>query len=125
MVKINQYLIVLNPKFLHSHYIYSCLCYLSGLQYPLQWRIHDFPEVGGVNPPGGENTQFAKFSPKLHEIKRIFYAQGACVPTSPLDPSMQACTCTLALMLCITLTISHTHTISHAHGLSHTHALEG
>ena len=40
-----------------------------------QWRIQDFTEVGGANPPGwggGANIQFCHFFQKLHEIKRIW-----------------------------------------------------
>ena len=42
-----------------------------------QWRIQDFPEERAPTPPGGGPTyDFAKFSPKLHEIERIL-ARGA------------------------------------------------
>ena len=43
----------------------------------LQWRIQDFPVEGEPTPRGGAPTyDFAKFSQKLHEIKRI-WASGA------------------------------------------------
>ena len=44
----------------------------------IQWRIQDFPEVGGANSPGGRAStyDFAKFSQKLHEIKRIWTPGG-------------------------------------------------
>ena len=45
-----------------------------------QWRIQDFPEEGAPTPRGGAPTyDFAKFSPKLHEIERIWTPGGARV----------------------------------------------
>ena len=43
----------------------------------IQWRIQDFPQVGAWTLQGeGVNTQFAKFSQKLHEIERIWTPGG-------------------------------------------------
>ena len=56
---------------------------ISIYSHPDQWRVQDFPEVGAVNPPGGMPTyNFAKFSPKLHGIEKIWTHWG--VPRSPL-----------------------------------------
>ena len=53
-----------------------------------QWRIQDFPEEGVPTLQEGTPTNdFAKFSQKMHEIKRIG-TPGARVPHAPLDPQM-------------------------------------
>ena len=40
-----------------------------------------FPRGGGANSPGEAPTyDFAKFSPKLHEIERIWTPMGARIP---------------------------------------------
>ena len=48
---------------------YIFFCYL-------QWRIQDFPELGRVAVP---TYDFAKFSPKLHEIERMRTGRGASI----------------------------------------------
>ena len=52
-----------------------------GQMSPQQWRIQDFPEGGGVNPPGGR--EHAKFSRKLHEIERIWTPRRGVRPSRP------------------------------------------
>ena len=49
-----------------------------------QWRIQDFSEVGRQSSGGAPTYNFAKFPPKLNEIKRIWTPGGACVPRLPL-----------------------------------------
>ena len=46
---------------------------------------------GGTNFPGGEPTyKFARFSPKLHEIKKILVRMGGmCRGRPSLDPPLQ------------------------------------
>ena len=45
-------------------------CILVDLVSERQWQIQDFPEVGVPTLGGGVPTyDFAKFSPKLHEIE--------------------------------------------------------
>ena len=47
-----------------------------------QWRIQDFPEGGGVNPPGGAWTR--QIFPKTAWNRKNLDAQGgACVPHAP------------------------------------------
>ena len=53
-----------------------------------QWRIQDFPEVGGANTPGAPIYDFAKFPQKLYEIKRIWIRGGHVSLASPLDPPL-------------------------------------
>ena len=53
-------------------------------RHPLQWWIQDFPEEGAPTPQGAPTYNFAKFSPKLHIIERI-WIRGVCVPHTPLD----------------------------------------
>ena len=48
----------------------------------MQWRIQDFPEVGGPTLRGAPTYDFAKFSQKLHEIQRIWTAEWG-VPRAP------------------------------------------
>ena len=53
-----------------------------GSTYPTQWRIQDFPEGGGVNPPGGAWTR--QIFPKTAWNRKNLDAQGgACVPHAP------------------------------------------
>ena len=47
------------------------------------------PRRGRQLPGGAPTYDFAKFSQKLHEIKRI-WAPGGGVPRAPLDPPLQA-----------------------------------
>ena len=47
-----------------------------------QWRIQDFPEVGAPTLQGAPTYDFAKFSPKRHEIERIW---------TLLDPPLHVC----------------------------------
>ena len=49
----------------------------------LQWRIQDFSEEGAPTPQGAPTYDFAIFSPKLHEIERI-WALGGARPSRPL-----------------------------------------
>ena len=49
----------------------------------IQWRIQDFPEEGAPT------YDFAKFSPKLHEIE-IIWSPGGGRPSRPsLDPPLE------------------------------------
>ena len=43
-----------------------------------------FPHGGGVNPQGAPAYNFAKFSPELDEIERIWIPRGTCVAHTPL-----------------------------------------
>ena len=54
------------------------MCHLTRLVWLAnQWRIQDFPEEGAPTLQGGAPTyDFAKFSPKLHEIERIWTPGG-------------------------------------------------
>ena len=66
---------------IHSMQFYQWNRFVWKYVYSYQWRIQDFPR-GGVNLQGGR--EHAKFSRKLHEIERIWDAQGgACVPHAP------------------------------------------
>ena len=48
-----------------------------------------FPRGGGANSPGGAPTyNFAKFSPKLHEIERIWTPGGARPKFYYVDPPL-------------------------------------
>ena len=49
-----------------------------------QWRIQDFPEERVPTPRGAPTYNFAKFSPKLHEIERIWTPGGVHIPHAPL-----------------------------------------
>ena len=53
--------------------------------YQIQWRIQDFSEVGAPTLQGAPTYHFAKFSPKLHKIERI-WTPGA----RPLRPLKSA-----------------------------------
>ena len=54
-----------------------------------QWRIQDFPEVGGDNSPGEAPTyDFAKFSQKLYEIESIWTTRGARTKFYYVDPPL-------------------------------------
>ena len=46
------------------------------LSISFQWRIQDFPPVGAPTLGGAPTYDFAKFSPKLHEIERIWTPGG-------------------------------------------------
>ena len=49
-----------------------------------------FPRGGGANSPGGTPTyDFAKFSPKLHEIERIWTPGGVRPKFYYVDPPLQ------------------------------------
>ena len=55
--------------------------------HPYQWRIQDFPEGGGVNPPGGAWTR--QIFPKTAWNRKNLDAQGGHASlTPPLDPPM-------------------------------------
>ena len=45
-----------------------------------------------ISPTGAPTYDFAKFSPKLHEIERIWTPKGGggCVPRDPLDPPVKS-----------------------------------
>ena len=47
-----------------------------------------FPRGGGANSPGVPTNYFAQFSPKLHEIERIWARGRGARPSRPLDPSL-------------------------------------
>ena len=43
-----------------------------------------FPAGGGANPPGGgASIQIARFSEKLHEIRKILFRRGGAPPLDP------------------------------------------
>ena len=74
---------------LSPHYL-GCL-----LDQPLVTKIISgadtgFSVGGGANPPGGRQTyKFARFSQKLHEIKKILVRRGGAPPLDPpLHPMM-------------------------------------
>ena len=50
----------------------------------MQWRIQDFPEEERQFPSGVPTYEFAKVSPKLHEIERIWTPGGVHIPRAPL-----------------------------------------
>ena len=58
-------------------YLYLCL-HLKSVVDP------GFPRGGGANSPGGATYDFAKFSPKPHEIERIWTSRGGACPSRPL-----------------------------------------
>ena len=76
----------------HSRSIERNSSYIIVMQ---QWRIQDFPEEGAPTPQGGTPTyDFAKISPKLHKIERIWGPGGGVVPCTPLRCAIvQLCHC--------------------------------
>ena len=55
-----------------------------------QWQIQYFPEVEAPTLQGAPTYDFAKVSPKLHEIERIWTPVGACIPQAPLRSATAA-----------------------------------
>ena len=65
---------VVGPNFIYFHSLFSQPAVDPG-----------FPRGGGANPRGREapRYKFAKFSPKLHEIERIWIPKGEHASLAP------------------------------------------
>ena len=72
-----------NSGHVHTCSLWSLCCQQKAgcgwhwTEIPSQWRVQDFHETGAPTLGGGAPTcDFVKFSPKLHEIERIWTLEG-------------------------------------------------
>ena len=62
---------------------------LTKINYPLQWRIQDFPLGGAPTHWGGANLQRIHFSAKMYaKTKEMDPVGGAHAGSAPVDPPM-------------------------------------